>query len=182
MSVRCGKGHGYHRDAQAVRACYKGATVWLESRDGEPVADDGTGYDPVAAARDSHNRNRRLEADRAPAGTDSHAQAVLSEGWYCDIDGKLEVFKVVRAVHGSGNLYAKVLNTSDGKWDYAKGAIRRIQPEWKMTLRDALKVAKATSLDPNSALYGRCWVCGQTLTREESIERRMGAVCAGKFS
>lgn len=181
MSVRCGKGHGYHRDAQAVRACYLGATVWLEPQDDEQATDDGTGYNPVAAARDSHNRNRRLEANRPPAGTESRAQAVLSDGWYYNAETN-EVFKVVRAVHGSGNLYAKILNTSDGKWDYARGAIRRIQPDWKMSLQQALEFAKATSLDPQSALYGRCWVCGRTLTREDSIERRMGAVCAGKFS
>ena len=83
-------------------------------------------------------------------------------------------------MHGSGLLYAKRLNQDDGQWDYAPGAVRRLELSQKMSLEDALQFAKQTGLNPNSQLYGRCWKCKLPLTKEESMERGMGGVCAGK--
>lgn len=89
-----------------------------------------------------------------------------------------EIFKVQKAVHGSGKLYAKALVVVDPeppavvRFDYAPGMIYKIKPEWKMTLEEA----KAFG-----ALYGTCCVCGRTLTKEESIDAGIGPVCAGKF-
>ena len=112
------------------------------------------------------------------------------------------VYRVQVAVHGSGNLYAKRLemtgyqgDSSDEyisvtltdirqakdpeyagiqwevKFRYAAGAISKIKPEWRMTKEDASKFG---------ALYGSCVKCGLPLTKEESIERGMGDICAGK--
>lgn len=98
-----------------------------------------------------------------------------------------EIFKVQRAVHGSGNLYAKLLivdraweRDADGTvlvkgeahFEYASGAIRNLKAEWRMSKEDGLKYG---------ALYGVCTRCAKTLTHEKSIERAMGRTCASKF-
>lgn len=83
-----------------------------------------------------------------------------------------EVVKVQRAVHGSGNMYAKVLNPDIGKFEYAPGMINKLHPEHRMTLEQAKEYG---------AVYGVCCSCGATLTDEQSIEAGMGRVCRGKF-
>lgn len=102
-----------------------------------------------------------------------------------------EIFKVQRAVHGSGNLYAKRLvmvepdcgGCANGEpcgagcawsasFEYAPGIVRTLSAETKMTLEQAKEFG---------ALYGTCCVCGRTLTDEKSIEAGIGPVCAGKF-
>lgn len=115
------------------------------------------------------------------------------------------IYKVQRAVHGSGNLYAKVLvETHEGRcgghmeqgpsgfdapleycneqatcaqwvageWEfqYAPGALRRINPADRMTLEQAQEWGR---------LYGTCARCGRTLTDEDSIARGLGPICAG---
>lgn len=110
----------------------------------------------------------------------------LADGFYAlpDPEGAQlpVVYKVIVAVHGSGRKYAKRLNTDTGEWDIARGAIRLLRPEHKMTLEQALAVAKVVANDVQGELYGRCFVCGRTLTNEDSIERFMGPVCAEKFA
>lgn len=93
----------------------------------------------------------------------------VTEGMYLK-DGV--VYKVQRAVHGSGNLYAKEFNTEIKKFEYATGAVYRLAATDRMTLEQAKEY---------SALYGVCIRCSKTLTKEESIERAMGDVCASKF-
>lgn len=87
------------------------------------------------------------------------------------LDGK--VFKVQRAVHGSGNLYAKVLNPETGKFEYAPGTVGRLSEETLMSLDQAREFG---------ALYGMCCSCGRTLTDETSIEAGIGPVCSKKFT
>jgi hypothetical protein len=91
------------------------------------------------------------------------------------------IFKVQRAVHGSGHLYAKELvmdpNESDAaeptfSFQYAAGAIRLLSQETLLSLEDA----KAFG-----ALYGVCCVCAATLTDEKSIEAGIGPVCGKRF-
>lgn len=85
------------------------------------------------------------------------------------------IFKVQRAIHGSGNLYAKaLLEDGNGGWafEYAPGAIRNLSEDTKMTLDEAKEWG---------ALYGTCCVCGRTLTDEASIEAGIGPVCAKRF-
>lgn len=87
-----------------------------------------------------------------------------------------EIFKVQKAVHGSGHLYAKRLVPGDGfgakaTFVYAPGVLKTLSAATKMTLEEA----KAFG-----ALYGTCCVCGRTLTNETSIEAGIGPVCAGK--
>lgn len=87
------------------------------------------------------------------------------------------IFKVQRAVNGSGRLYAKALVEapgSDSGWtfEYAPGAIKNLSAATKLSLAEA----KAFG-----ALYGTCCVCGRTLTNEDSIAAGIGPICAGKF-
>lgn len=84
------------------------------------------------------------------------------------VDG--EIFKVQRAVHGSGHLYAKRL-TEDG-FEYATGAIRKIKASDRMTLDEAKEYGRLT---------GTCCQCGRTLTDENSIAEGIGPVCSGKI-
>lgn len=110
------------------------------------------------------------------------ASAEPPEGFH-ELDGK--VFKVQRAVHGSGNLYAKrlmlelaaELDGDGGKakldWEYVgRGpAFRSLSEETLLTLERAKELGH---------LYGVCCRCGATLTDETSIEAGIGPVCATK--
>jgi hypothetical protein len=114
----------------------------------------------------------------------SAAPVELEDGMYLK-DG--EIFKVQHAIHGSGNQYAKKLRVVEeperddegdivapGKivFDYAPGVVRKLTAADRMTLEQA---------EEFGALYGTCVRCGRTLTKEKSIARAMGPVCAGKL-
>lgn len=97
------------------------------------------------------------------------------------------IYKVQHAVHGSGRQYAKILRivaeperddegdiVSPGSivFSYAPGVVHQLTSEHRMTLEQAKEFG---------ALYGTCVRCGRTLTKEKSIERAMGPVCAQKI-
>ena len=79
------------------------------------------------------------------------------------------IYKVQKAVHGSGRLYAKAL--IDGRFEYASGMVYKLAPSDQMTLEEAKEFG---------ALYGICCVCGRLLTDETSIEAGIGPICAGR--
>lgn len=85
-----------------------------------------------------------------------------------------DIFKVQKAVNGSGHLYAKrlIVDGTTGRFEYEAGAIRRLTTADKMTLEDAAAFGK---------LYGVCCVCGRTLTDEESIAAGIGPVCGHRM-
>lgn len=110
----------------------------------------------------------------------------VEEGMYRDPNTG-EIFKVQRAIHGSGNLYAKrlvvvttpeyddegdIVTAGTIRFDYIPGLLKKLKPTMRMTLEQAKEFG---------ALYGTCVRCGRTLTKEKSIERAMGPVCAGKI-
>lgn len=113
----------------------------------------------------------------APKKQDESAEKEEIEAGMYRKDGV--IYKVQRAVHGSGRMYAKKLVEDDTYSDdtvhwafvYAPGAVKFLRPEHKMTLEEAKEFG---------ALYGTCVVCGRTLTKEESIEAGIGPVCASK--
>jgi len=113
--------------------------------------------------------NKRAEQkEDGPAPPD-----VVEAGMYRVND---TIYKVQKAVHGSGRLYAKRLVPPDefgGKAEfvYEPGTIKMLVPADKMTLDEARAFG---------ALYGTCCVCGRTLTDEKSIERGIGPVCEGR--
>lgn len=147
--------------------------------------------------------------DRSPAGipvdgqekpATAQTRAELEAGMYRR-DGI--IYKVQLAVHGSGKPYAKRLVATNecqeckypasyhdvaddmyykgcsdhdfkAKWafEYASGAIWDLQPGHKLSLEEAKEFG---------ALYGTCCCCGRTLTNEESIKKRIGPICEGKY-
>jgi hypothetical protein len=98
----------------------------------------------------------------------SGAQA-LKQGVYRNADG------IIYRVHESrttGNLYAKVLNVVERKFEYEQGAVRRLTAEMRMTIEDA----KAFGAE-----YDFCVVCGAFLTDAKSAAMGIGPVCAKKY-
>lgn len=98
----------------------------------------------------------------------------IEDGMYV-LDG--EIFKVQHAVHGSGRQYAKRLVPGaeygeKATFTYAPGIVSRLAPENRMTVGQAREFG---------AMYGTCVRCGATLTAEDSIDRMMGPICAGKL-
>ena len=120
-----------------------------------------------------------------PAPKAAREPVTIEDGMYRTEDGS--IYKVQHAVHGSGNQYAKhlvvvsepirdeagtIIEPAVIEFVYAPGAVTRLTPDQRMTLDEAKHFG---------ALYGTCVRCGRTLTREDSIERMMGPVCATKI-
>ena len=96
---------------------------------------------------------------------------VAAEGFYHNAIG---VFKVVTN-QGSGRRYAKQLTKHDDgshSWEFAKGAVTRLQPQTRLTQEAAAKFG---------ALYGQCICCLRTLDNEESIALGIGPICLSKY-
>lgn len=84
------------------------------------------------------------------------------------------IYKVQRAIHGSGGLYAKRLVQYGDEWafEYARGAMRLLSAATRMSLEEARAFG---------ALYGTCCVCARLLTNEQSILEGIGPVCKSKM-
>lgn len=95
------------------------------------------------------------------------APSITDEGMY---QSGNDIYRVQRS--RAGRLYAEQL-TPGGSFVYIKGAVYNIRPEHRMSVEQA----KAYGLR-----YGRCCVCGKTLTDPASIQNGIGPVCAkGKY-
>lgn len=111
-----------------------------------------------------------FQKDRAPKAQAPKAE--LEAGIYRVGD---DWFKVQKAVHGSGHMYAKQLVVDapgSAHFEFASGAIRKITPDHKVSLEEAASFGR---------IYGVCCNCGATLTDENSIEAGIGPVCAKRF-
>lgn len=106
--------------------------------------------------------------------------AELESGMYLR-DGV--IYKVYRAVHGSGRMCAKELVVEDPelladrsggsvRFEYRGLATRFVRAEDRMSLEQAKQFG---------AIYGVCCACGATLTDDGSIAAGIGPVCAGKL-
>lgn len=89
-----------------------------------------------------------------------------------------DIYKVQRAVHGSGKLYAKKLVVHDTNsesatvnFEYAPGIFKELSADDRLSLEDAREFG---------ALYGTCCVCGRLLTQELSIALGIGPVCGSR--
>lgn len=126
----------------------------------------------VSRAIDAALRGLREQRARLSSQRHVDAQKASVEDGFYSLDGRY--VKVVRAVHGSGNLYAKVWNEHDESWEMLRGGIKMILARGKvLTLDEAKQFGK---------LYGRCCVCSRVLTDEVSIENGIGPVCEGRLS
>lgn len=130
----------------------------------------------------------------APARTtrsviESGGSRLVEDGMYRNPESG-EIFKVQfprgeiqHGIRDPQHLYAKALEIvtdaerdEDGKitkpakvrFNYVSGLVRKLRPEWRMTLAEA----KAFG-----ALYGVCMDCGRTLTHEQSINAGVGPKC-----
>ncbi|MCU0505458.1 MAG: DUF6011 domain-containing protein [Chloroflexi bacterium] len=114
------------------------------------------------------NVDRVAREQQAPA----EQREPAGEGWYKVGD---DIYKVQKAVHGSGRLYAKRLDVPvpgiKGEWVYAPGVVNTLTVEQRLTEEQAREFGR---------LYGVCCCCGAVLTDEDSIENGIGPVCASK--
>jgi hypothetical protein len=152
-------------------------------QDYHEVYSDGAAYDAKNV--------QRMEARTAAATSNAPALAE-TDGIYRDpATGQIFKGQFNRAQGDGRRLYFKrlVLENEMGRgtdiplagrksdathldWEYAGGAARAgVQAEWLMSRADAEKFG---------ALYGVCVRCHRDLTKEESIDRAMGPICAGK--
>lgn len=161
MNIRCGHCGKYHQSVADVFACSQSGDVpaVAERSDANLVLDI-----PLPTVQDYQFLRNTLRD--------------VTEGFYETPDGV--IYKVVRAVHGSGHLYAKRLyhvvddnGDTRGQFNIERGAIRRLRPEWKLSRERAVELGK---------LYGFCIRCGAILTDETSIAQGMGPICAGRWS
>lgn len=90
-----------------------------------------------------------------------------------------QIYKVVRAVHGSGRLYAQVAildqmanGQTEVRFQVARGMVARLTQAHRMTVDEAAAFGH---------LYGVCIRCAATLTDDASIKRGLGPVCATKI-
>lgn len=125
------------------------------------------------------------------------AAAELEAGMYRKADGR--IYKVQRAVHGSGKMTCKLLvverecpghESTDGPignvvfcdgtcgngeaniyFEYQGLASRFVSADERMTLEEAKEFG---------AIYGVCCVCAATLTDEKSIAAGIGPVCGSR--
>jgi hypothetical protein len=118
-------------------------------------------------------REQLTQARRAARLTADGSRYDVTEGmWIVGTVGAegCRIFKVQRAVNGSGRLYAKEL--IDDSFEYLPGGITTVATTArKMALAEAQAFGR---------LYGTCCKCGRTLTDEGSIAAGIGPVCAGK--
>ena len=177
-----GKARDAEREAARVAALAKAAVdpllVWLA----KPETWKASGFLASLASQATRFGNLSLrqrevaqkimdeQIARPEASTD--VTQPVTEGMYRTPEDV--IYKVVKAVHGSGRLYAQrlVIEGTSGRFEYAGGAIRSLRAEWKMTLEQAKEFG---------SLYGFCVRCGATLTDDVSIKAGIGPICAGRF-
>jgi hypothetical protein len=183
-ALLAGKARDVEREAARVAALATAAVdpllVWLAKPETWRASSFLASLASQARARGLSPRQREVaqrimdeQSDR-PATPEGRVAAggPVVEGMYRTPEDV--IYKVVKAVHGSGRLYAQRLEIdgTSGHFEYAGGAIRSLRPEWKMTLEEA----KAFG-----SLYGFCVRCGATLTDDVSIKAGIGPICAGRF-
>lgn len=205
MSIRCGHCQERHETVAEVHECaqhahtHNMAAAGYVSRDEEPLTTATTYADlnvdwhdnpALRPARKAAAPAQPVSPGRVPSGYravgtnhGAHGGPLTkkraAEGMYRKAG---TIYKVQKAVHGSGQNYAKRLvetlvldrKTGKPKWkfEYAPGFVFELRSEHALTIEQAKEFG---------ALYGTCCVCGRTLTKEESIEAGIGPICAEKF-
>ena len=160
-AIRCAHCKNSHATVAEVRRCATGG-MWLTAAPLPPTTRHL--LTPVVVV-DPFDEPEPVPAPR-PVGE-------VTEGMWISNYTAGTVYKVQRAVNGSGHLYGKVLDPESGKFGYLPGALRTIAESARpMTLDEAKEFGH---------LYGMCCVCGRTLTDEGSIEAGIGPICAKRF-
>lgn len=154
--------------AAAVRAQETAGRVGFEV--------DGNGQPLDYLSRSQHVQETDSDTQDVPVQRVKHR---AEEGMYRKSGS---IYRVVKAVHGSGLTYAQRLtetasiNAKNGKpkfkWEMARGFVFELRTEHLLSLDAAKEFGK---------LYGTCCVCGRILTNPDSISAGIGPVCAAKF-
>jgi hypothetical protein len=173
MAIRCGRSGHSHDTVAEVRACQIPTPTKTLQMAGAP---NGLRSFETTKSEVGYTSARTGPVIQAAKPKSFNPQD-LEDGIYLH---DMIVYKVIVAVHGSGRKYSKRLS-DDGEWSYAAGAVRFLRPEHKMTLEQALTIGKIQSTNVDGRLYGRCFVCGRTLTDEASIKKGIGPVCEEGF-
>lgn len=106
------------------------------------------------------------------------------------------IYSVKVAVHGSGKLIGRRLCTENAEavkaawkeWDEGGRHGKQPKLDWEYVGRRGVfwnlsedTLMTMEQMQAMGHLYGICCSCGATLTKQESIDRGMGPVCARKF-
>lgn len=109
-----------------------------------------------------------MSRPRYMAPEEKARREAIKEGFYRVGDDFIRV-KISRS---SGNPYGMLLNKETHKFEYAAGILRGVNPDNRLTLEDA------AAYGINS---GYCLICSKELTKEESVKRGIGPVCAKRL-
>jgi Family of unknown function (DUF6011) len=99
------------------------------------------------------------------------ADQVQAEGYILH-EGTL--YKVQRAIYGSGKLYAKRLDLQAGEFVIAKGMMSYLRESERIDEAQAIEFGRELEVTPEMGIYGKCILCGRPLTDEDSIRNRVG--------
>jgi hypothetical protein len=168
MSIACGHCKGRHESVSEVRSCSQ-----IAPSSAAEANFRGPSSAPGQAFHDYYRQTNAAErAEESRQARTVKAKTRATEGMYRKSG---TIYKVQKAVHGSGQTYAKRLvqtlvadkKTGKPKWkfEYAPGFVFELRPEHALTIEQAKEFG---------ALYGTCCVCGRTLTNEDSIVAGIG--------
>lgn len=111
-------------------------------------------------------RQPAAQARRVPEGDrPREAGYFLHEG---------RMYKVVKAIYGSGNLYVKRLDEAKGEWVKITGMLSYLREDERMTEAQAIEYSRKLEITPEMKIYGKCTLCGRALTDEISIANKVG--------
>jgi len=185
--VRCGN-HGidriYHASLEEVRGCYRDSQFMAHQ---DRVASEPEYREPEYREPDLSAFDRPAPAPCAKTAQEA-TLPVDSDGMYRN-PSTGQIFKVYHTVHGANQMVAKeLIILPEIKWymEIVRGKEVTVKAEFEYRGKVGLKGLTGNmrmTLEEGKeygAIYGVCVRCGATLTKEESIERAMGPVCAGK--
>jgi hypothetical protein len=164
----------------AMRTYLEGRPVRRDA--GAPVDDPGVGPFGIlvsseeldarlnAEAREKDLAHQHYVREQRPARV-PEADRPQDIGYFLH-DGTL--FKVVRAIYGSGNLYAKRLDLQAGEFVIAKGMMSYLRESERITEAKAIEFGQSLEITPEMKIYGKCLICGRPLTDEDSIRNKVG--------
>lgn len=130
---------------------------------GAPASDE-----PGAIAAQVH---RASQAATSAARRVPEADRPQEAGYFLH-EGRM--YKVVRAIYGSGHLYTKRLDEAKGEWIKAPGMTSYLREDERMTEAQAIEYSSKLEITPEMKIYGKCTLCGRPLTDETSIANRVG--------
>lgn len=193
-SIRCGNCGSWHESVRAVRDCYSsGARVapatepqkrfaFQLTRTREVLKEYADISNDVLETKIGQMSKAEISSyidkmQRQPERLKVvERRGEVKDGIYQMPDGT--IYKVQKAIYGSGNQYAKrLVVTQNGEvstisFVYEPNGISRIRPEYAISKEEAEKFGR---------LYGVCVLCGRTLTDENSIAAGIGPICSGKM-